>query len=398
MKDVMEDPSPIIRIILIILDGVGVGCLPDAEAYGDEGAHSLLHCAQAVGPLSLPHLEGMGLGLIDDIPGVRPVDHPSAGYGKMAERSPGKDTTTGHWEIAGLTLSRPFPTFPDGFPEEILGPFIREIGRGALGNVAASGTEIIESLGREHLATGHPIVYTSADSVFQIATHVDVVPLAELYRMCEIARRITEPFNVCRVIARPFHGDPGSFVRLPERRDYSLEPFGTTVLDRLVERGDMVYGVGKIDDIFGGRGVRRCIHTVDNDDGMHRILEACAELEEGLIFANLIDFDMRYGHRRDPEGYARSLEAFDAFLPDLNSAIGDRDLLIITADHGNDPTWSGTDHTREYVPLIAMRPGQRSGVDLGTRETFADVGAVISEALALPPARVGSSFLPLLAD
>ena len=394
----MGQTSSIRRAILIILDGVGVGCLPDAGAYGDEGANSLVHCAKAVGSLSLPHLEKMGLGCVVEIPGLRPTDHPSAGYGKMAELSPGKDTTTGHWEIAGLTLSHPFPTFPDGFSEEILTPFSREIGRGTLGNVAASGTEIIERLGREHIATGHPIVYTSADSVFQIAVHVNVVPLEELYRMCEIARRITEPFNICRVIARPFHGEPGSFERLPDRRDYSLEPSGTTVLDRLVERGVTVSGVGKIDDIFGGQGVTRCIHTADNDDGMRRILEACAELEEGLIFANLIDFDMQYGHRRDTEGYARSLEAFDAFLPDLNSAMSDGDLLIITADHGNDPTWTGSDHTREYVPLIAMRPGRRSGVDLGTRETFADVGATISEALAIPLPQVGSSFLPLLAD
>ena len=389
---------PLNRVILIILDGVGIGHLPDAEAYGDVGSHSLRHCAEAVGTLRLPNLEAMGLGCVDAIPGVEPVTAPTAGYGKMAERSAGKDTSTGHWEIAGLILSRAFPTYPEGFPEEILRPFSEAIGRGVLGNVAASGTEIIERLGREHMETGRPIVYTSADSVFQIATHVDVIPLESLYEMCEVASRITKPLKICRVIARPFHGEPGSFERLPDRRDYSLEPLGATVVDTLVEKGVLVRGVGKVDDIFGGRGVSPCIHTKDNADGMKRILEACAEMDRGLLFANLIDFDMRFGHRRNPEGYAGALREFDAFLPELTSTMDERDLLIITADHGNDPTWPGTDHTREHVPLIAWRPGMSGGIDLGVRETFADVGATLSEALSVPPPQAGTSFLPLLID
>lgn len=380
------------RTILIVLDSVGIGALPDAKRYGDEGADTLGHVAEASGGLKLPNLVRLGLGNVRPLVGVPPADRPSAAYGRLAEASAGKDTTTGHWEMAGLVLDRPFPVYPDGFPPEVIEPFTRAIGRGILGNKAASGTEIIADLGEEHLRTGRPIVYTSADSVFQVAAHEGVIPVEELYRMCRVAREIlVEPHGVGRVIARPFGGEPGAFYRTPRRRDFSLAPPRPTLLDVLSGAGIPVTGIGKIEDIFAGRGVTAARHTANNREGMEETRRWLYR-GEGLCFTNLVDFDMLYGHRNDVRGYAEALEAFDAFLPSLLTGLRDFDLLIITADHGCDPTTLGTDHTREYVPFLGVGPLVRGGVNLGTRPTFADIGATVSEWLEGPPLPVGTGF------
>lgn len=383
------------RVAWVVMDGVGIGELPDADRYGDVGSNTLGNTGAAVGGLSLPNLQRLGLGNIAHVPGVPPAQQPLGCYGRMAERSAGKDTTTGHWELAGLYLDKPFPTYPHGFPAEVIDAFEKAIGRGTLGNKPASGTVIIEELGEEHMRTGKPIVYTSADSVFQIAAHEDVIPVDELYDMCRIARELlTGEHAVGRVIARPFVGQPGNFQRTPRRRDFSLEPPRPTVLDRLVEAGIPVYSVGKIEDIFANRGITRGHYTKGNMatvDGVVQLLK-----EEGapcLIFANCIDFDMLYGHRNDPEGMARALTEFDARVPEMMAGLREGDLLIITADHGNDPTTPSTDHSREYVPLLVYGPSARQGVPLGTRATYADVAATLSEFFGVQAPEIGTSFL-----
>ncbi|HLA24764.1 MAG TPA: phosphopentomutase [bacterium] len=386
------------RAVIIVLDSCGVGELPDAGRYGDEGSSTLPHTAEAVGGVHLPTLERLGLGRIVPIRGVDPVAHPEGAFGKLREQSPGKDTTTGHWELMGVLLDRPFPTYPHGFPDAVIEAFERGIGTKTLGNVVASGTEIIETLGPEHQRTGYPIVYTSADSVFQIAAHEGVIPIARLYAMCETARRIlTGEHAVSRVIARPFLGVPGTYARTDRRRDFSLPPPAPTVLDAAVGAGYDVIGIGKIPDIFAGRGITRGVHTHDDLDGVSRTVQAMDQLTSGLIFTNLVDLDSKYGHRNDPAGYARDLEAIDAALPEVLRRAGEADLLVITADHGNDPTTPSTDHSREYTPLLLAGPRIRAGVDVGVRETFADVGATVAAALGIPWRGPGSSLLGAVA-
>lgn len=384
-------------VALIVLDSVGCGDAPDAAAYGDEGSATLQHVAEAVGGLDLANLAALGLGHVAPIAGVEAVPAPRGAYGRMTERSAGKDTTTGHWEIAGVLLDRPFPTYPEGFPAEVITAFEQAIGRAVLGNVAASGTEIIARLGAEHMASGKPIVYTSADSVFQIAAHVDVVGLERLYDWCRAARAIlTGEHQVARVIARPFEGEPGSFRRTPDRHDFSVEPPRPTVLDELAAAGLEVRGVGKIHDIFAGRGVTSSRPTVDNDDGIDALVEEIRAIGRGLVFANLVDFDQAYGHRNDPQGYARALERFDARLPEIGAALGPDDVLFVTADHGNDPTTPSTDHSRERVPLLAAGEPVRAGTSLGTRESFSDLGATVADLLGVASATPGRSFAPEL--
>jgi phosphopentomutase len=396
-KPAGHDVSPrlpaVERAILIILDSCGCGALPDAAEYGDQGADTLGNLARAVGGISLPELGRLGLGHVTGILGVPPAEEPRACHGKLVEASKGKDTTTGHWELCGILTERAFPTFPHGFPEEMLAEFRRQTGRAVLGNKPASGTAIIEELGERHLGSGALIVYTSADSVFQIAAHEEVVPLDELYAACEQARRICDRYGIGRVIARPFVGRPSGFRRTYNRRDYAMPPPAPTLLDRLCAAGHQVLGIGKIHDIFSGRGVSRSIHTEGNTDGLARTLEAVEAPAGGLIFVNLVDFDMLYGHRNDAPGYARALAEVDAFVPRLLERLRPSDLVIFTADHGNDPTTPGTDHTREHVPLLAMRGGQTAGHGLGVRRSFADVGQTIAEALAIARLPLGESFL-----
>lgn len=381
------------RVILLVLDSAGIGEMPDAAEYGDAGSDTLGNIARAR-PMRLERLAALGLGNIRPLEGIAPAAAPLACYGRAALASPGKDTTTGHWEMAGIILERPFPVYPDGFPPDLLGEWERRVGRRALGNVPASGTVIIEQLGAEHMRTGRPIVYTSADSVFQVAAHEDVIPLDELYRECAIARDLLRgPHEVGRVIARPFTGQPGSFVRdHAARHDYAIPPPEGMLLDRLSERGVPVYSVGKIGDIFLGRGVTHSAKTKNNADGMAKTLAAVGELERGLIFINLVDFDSMYGHRNDVDGFAAALEAFDRWLPGLLERLRADDLLIITADHGNDPTTPSTDHSREFVPLLAYGPRARRGVELGTRATLADIGQTVTENFDTHLGK-GSSFL-----
>ncbi|MCL6499098.1 MAG: phosphopentomutase, partial [Firmicutes bacterium] len=367
------------RCVVVVLDGLGVGELPDADQYGDRGSSTLQNTARAVGGLQLANLQRLGLGNVVPVDGVPPAEAPAACFGRMAERSPGKDSTTGHWELMGVHLDRPFPTYPHGFPAEVMEAFERAIGTRTLGNRPASGTQIIEELGPEHLRTGYPIVYTSADSVFQIAAHEDVVPVDRLYEMCRVARGILQGEHaVSRVIARPFVGRPGAFVRTERRKDFSLEPPAPTLLDRLVQEGYEVWAVGKVADLFAGRGVTKAILTSDDPDGVRKTAQALSELNRGLVFANLVDLDTKYGHRNDPHGFAQDLERIDAELPTLLERLQEGDLWIVTADHGNDPTTPSTDHSREYVPLLAYGPGLAAGVDLGVRETFSDVAATVA--------------------
>lgn len=383
------------RCILIVLDSLGVGGAADCSLYGDQGCNTLQNTAMAVNGLTLPHLGQLGLGNILEVNGVPPAVDPQGCYGKMSEKSAGKDTTTGHWEMMGIILPRPFPLYPDGFPPLVINAFEAAIGRKTLGNKAASGTVIIEELGREHMETGFPIVYTSADSVFQIAAHEEIIPLEELYEMCRKARMImTDEHGVGRIIARPFIGKPGAFIRTPHRHDYSLEP-STNLLDYIIQNQQKVIGIGKIKDIFAGRSVSESYPTENNDDGIDKIISAMKNHHNGLIFANLIDFDQLYGHRNDATGYAEALERFDARLPQIMEQLEENDLLIITADHGCDPTTEGTDHTREYVPLLAYGPGLKKGIDLGQRDTFADAGATIAEHLKIDNYDLaGTSFYP----
>jgi phosphopentomutase len=415
------------RVIVIVLDSVGIGELPDASAYGDEGSNTLGNIAARV-PLKIPTLRSLGLGelvALDTSYGVR-LDTRSAdlegrrlqvigAYGRMAEASPGKDSVTGHWEMMGVVLDRPFPTFPRGFPADVIAEFERRIGRGTLGNVVASGTEIIDRLGLEHMRTAKPIVYTSADSVFQIAAHEEVIPVREQYRICETAfDLVARGMGVGRVIARPFVGAPGSFKRTANRHDYALDPTEETLLDRLTRHGVAVVAIGKINDLFAGRGVGRAIHTASDTEGMERLSETMREQEDGFIFVNLVDFDTVYGHRNDVEGYASNLERFDEALARLLPNLRSSDLLVVTADHGNDPSTPSTDHSREFVPvLITGGPGGpaeagpyvpaegpakagphvRRRVDIGTRQTFADLGQTLAENFGVGALAHGTSFL-----
>lgn len=391
------DPRPAFeRVVVIVLDGVGIGELPDAAAYGDVGAATLQHVAGAVSGLQLPMLESLGLGRIAAIPGVAAVAEPMACWGKMAEAGAGKDSVTGHWELAGLLLDQPFHVYPDGFPEEIIAAFANAAGGRPLGNCRASGTDILRSFGEEHLKSGRLIVYTSVDSVFQIAAHEDVLPPEQLYRLCRQTCEILRPYNVCRVIARPFLGDRAdTFYRTVRRRDFLHKPHGDTLLSLLQVAGIETCGVGKINDLYAGDGLSRTIATSSNSDGMEQTLKMLSELKSGLIMTNLVDFDMLYGHRRDSRGFAAALVEFDRWLEVLLEGLSPRDLLLITADHGCDPSTPGTDHTREYVPLLAYTKASASGTDLGVRPTFADVAATVAESFAIPIA-AGKSFLSQL--
>jgi phosphopentomutase len=376
------------------MDSVGIGELPDADAYGDAGSNTIGNIARAV-PLRIPTLRSLGLARLVEIGGDRPA--PAGACGRMAEASPGKDSVTGHWEIAGLVLQRAFPTFPHGFPEGLIRGFERRIGRRTLANTVASGTAIIDALGPEHMRTGAPIVYTSADSVFQIAAHESVIPIDELYRMCHVAFELAAlGLGVGRVIARPFVGEPGRFQRTANRRDFALEPPSPTLLDRLSAASWPVVGIGKIEDLYAGKGVPRAIHTKSDDDGMDVIEAELERTSRGLIFANLVDFDTVYGHRNDVGGYAANLERFDARLAGLLPKLRPSDLLVVTADHGNDPTTPSTDHSREYVPLMVAGAAVRAGVDLGTRPTFADLGQTIADVFRVDPLPHGTSFLSSL--
>ncbi len=389
----MTSPSgkqPFDRVIWLVLDSVGIGAMPDAAEYGDEGSDTLGNIARRH-KLELPNMRRMGLGNIKPLAGLPPAEHPAGAYGKCRLASPGKDTTTGHWEMAGIILEKPFPIYPHGFPPEIIELFESGIGRKILANRPASGTEIIRELGAEHMRTGSPIVYTSADSVFQIAAHEDVIPVDELYRICEIAREILQgPNKVGRVIARPFEGSPGHFVRTANRHDYAVPPPEGMLLDRLAERQVPVYAVGKISDIFLGRGITHSVKTKNNADGMRRTAEAMSAQKDGLIFINLVDFDQLYGHRNDVPGYAAALEAVDRWLPSLELQCGD--LFIVTADHGCDPTTPSTDHSREYTPLLAYGENVKPAVRLNTRGTLADIGQTVAENFGTS-IRAGNSFL-----
>jgi len=382
------------RVVLIVLDGVGVGALPDAADYGDDAAATLQHVGDAVGGLELPHLEALGLGNIADIPGVSAIA--TTGYwGKMAERSAGKDSVTGHWELAGVVLEEPFATFPTGFPAEIIASFIAETGLEPLGNVAASGTDILCQLGEEHLRTGQPIIYTSTDSVFQIAAHEAVIPPPRLYEICLQAEKILRPYNVCRVIARPFVGTTAAnFKRTAGRHDFSRKPPRATLLQKMQQLGLETCGVGKIHDLYAGLGLSTTYTSKNNAAGMRQTLEALGKIKSGLVMTNLVDFDMLYGHRLDADGFAGALQEFDRWLPQLVKCLKGTDLLLITADHGCDPTTLGTDHTREYVPVLAWAPTMSSSGSLGVRSSFSDVGATIAENFAIDLA--GDSFLSSL--
>ncbi|CAN5858910.1 phosphopentomutase [soil metagenome] len=383
------------RAVILVLDGVGVGAAPDAAAYGDVGSNTLGNLARVRGGLSLPNLEALGLGNIAPIQGVGPATAPEGACGRMCPASAGKDSTAGHWEIAGLHLDRPFPTYPNGFPPDVIDAFISATGRGVLGNVAASGTEIIDRFGAEQEHTGKWIVYTSADSVFQVAANEGIIPLAELYHACDVARgMLVAPHDVSRVIARPFVGMAGAYERTANRRDYSLAPPGETLLDALAGAGVPRAGVGKVDDLFAQRGLRSQ-HTADNAEGIQAIMAWLSGEQGGLLFANLVDFDTLYGHRGDVAGFERALRQFDDALPAIRAALKEDDLLFITADHGNDPTTGSSDHARECVPLLVVGPQVRT-VDLGVRDTFSDLGATVAEWLNVPFGGRGTSFLPAL--
>ena len=387
--------QPFKRVFLVVLDSVGIGQAPDAEKYNDVGADTLGNIAKYKKGLHLPNLEKLGLGNIKEVEGVNKVTDPKSHHTKMEEASVGKDTMTGHWEMMGLRIEQPFQTFPNGFPDSLIKELEERTGRKVIGNIPASGTAIIEELGEEHVKTGALIVYTSADSVLQIAAHENIVPIDELYRICEIARELTldEKYLVGRVIARPFIGEVGAFTRTANRHDYALKPFGRTVMDELKSANFDVISLGKIADIFDGEGITEAVRTIDNDDGMRKLVETLNKQFTGLCFLNLVDFDAQYGHRRDPEGYANALEQFDRQLEEVLTLINEDDLLIITADHGNDPTHHGTDHTREYVPLLVYHQNIEIGKKLPIRKTFSDVGATIADNFQVKLPVYGESFL-----
>ncbi|MEF2291820.1 MULTISPECIES: phosphopentomutase [Virgibacillus] len=383
------------RIFLVVMDSVGIGEAPDAEMFNDKGADTLGHIAAHRNGLHMPYMGSLGLSNIREIQGIEKADSPKAHYTKMKEASNGKDTMTGHWEIMGLHIEQPFRTFPEGFPAELIQELEQQTGHKVIGNKPASGTKIIEELGEEHMETGALIVYTSADSVLQIAAHEEIIPIDEQYRICEIARKLTldEKYMVGRVIARPFIGKPDAFERTSNRHDYALKPFGRTVMNELKDNQYDVIALGKISDIYDGEGVTLAVRTKDNDDGMTKLVESMEEDFNGISFLNLVDFDAKYGHRRDPDGYAEALEAYDVRLPEVLEKLQDKDLLIITADHGNDPTHHGTDHTREFVPLLVYHNGIQEGKELPIRETFADIGATIAENFEVSMPKHGTSFL-----
>lgn len=385
------------RVIIVVLDSAGIGEQPDSAAYGDAGNNTLGHISEMVDGFALPNMERLGLGCIDGSVGFATAKEPIGCFGKMMERSAGKDTTTGHWEIAGVTLDRPFPLYPEGFPREIVKRFEAAIGTKTLGNYPASGTEIIKLLGQQHVKTGYPIIYTSGDSVLQIAAHEEIIPVDRLYEICTIARNIlTGEHAVGRVIARPFVGPEGGFVRTGRRRDFSLKPIRKTILDYVKENGMEVKAVGKIEDIFAGQGITEAVHTNGNMDGVDKTLEYIRQSFDGIIFTNLVDFDMNFGHRNDVHGYADALSRFDERVPELLGALAEQDVLIITADHGCDPTTAGTDHTREYVPLLVYGKSLRRGVNLHIRETFADIAQTVADVLRIKCDFEAQSFYQML--
>ena len=383
------------RAILIVLDSLGVGELPDAKNYGDEGSHTLDNICKACGKLNIDELEKLGIGNIEGVTMPKACDSAIGAYGRSSEKSMGKDTVTGHWEIGGVILEKPLNTYPDGFSKEIIDEFLKRTNKeNILGNTVASGTAIIEELGEEHVKTGYPIIYTSADSVFQIAAHEDVIPVEELYKMCEIAREmLVDKWAVGRVIARPFTGEVGSFKRTSNRRDYALDPFNKTMLEYLKESGKEVAAVGKIEDIYNKKGVSLAVHTKNNMDGVDKTLEYMDTVKEGLIFTNLVDFDMLYGHRNDAKGYGKAIEEFNDRLQEIYAKMTDEDMLILTADHGCDPTTASTDHSREYIPILVYGKNLKGNVNLGTRETFADIGKTILDFFNVENELVGKSFL-----
>lgn len=383
------------RIFLIVMDSVGIGEAPDAEKFGDKGAHTLGHIAEKMNGLKMPNMEKLGLGNIEKLKGIQEVEQPLAYYTKMQEASNGKDTMTGHWEIMGLHIETPFKVFPEGFPDELIKELEEKTGRKVIGNKPASGTAILDELGKEHMETGALIVYTSADSVLQIAAHEEVVPLDELYKICKIARELTlrEEYMVGRVIARPFVGEPGNFKRTANRHDYALKPFERTVMNELKDANYDVIAIGKIHDIYDGEGITESLRTISNMDGMDKLLQTVNMEFTGLSFLNLVDFDALYGHRRDPIGYGKALEEYDARLPEVLEKLKEDDLLIITADHGNDPIHHGTDHTREYVPLLVYSKSLKSPKELPLRKTFADIGATVAENFGVKNPKHGKSFL-----
>jgi phosphopentomutase len=383
------------RIFIIVMDSVGIGEAPDAEKFGDKGADTLGHIAERMNGLNMPNMGKLGLSNIREIKGIEKADKPMAFYTKMMEASNGKDTMTGHWEIMGLNIQTPFQVFPDGFPDELVAELEKRSGRKIIGNKPASGTEILDELGEEHMKTGALIVYTSADSVLQIAAHEEIIPIEEQYKICKIARELTldEKYMVGRVIARPFLGEPGNFKRTANRHDYALKPFDRTVMSELKDAGLDVIAIGKISDIYDGEGVTKSLRTVSNMDGMDKLVQTLDMDFTGISFLNLVDFDALYGHRRDPEGYGKALEEYDARLPEVFEKMKEDDLLMITADHGNDPVAPGTDHTREYVPLLVYSKGMTEGKELSLRETFADLGATVADNFKVKLPNYGKSFL-----
>lgn len=387
--------KPFNKIHVVVMDSVGIGEAPDAANFGDVGSHTLGHIAEKMNGLTMPVMESMGLANIEPLQGMQSTNEPKAYYGKMQEASVGKDTMTGHWEIMGLNIDKPFKVYPDGFPAELIAELEKRTGRKVLCNQPASGTQVIEDFGKEHMETGAIIVYTSADPVLQIAAHEEIIPLDELYKICEIARELTlQPeYLVGRVIARPFIGTSGDFSRTSNRHDYALKPFGRTTMNVLKDAGLDVIAIGKISDIFNGEGVTDAVRTKNNTDGMDKFAEVVRRDFHGMSFLNLVDFDANFGHRRDPLGYGQALQEFDARLPEITSAMSEDDLLIITADHGNDPTFHGTDHTREYVPLIVYSPRFNGGAELELRETFADIAATVAENFQVEAPAFGKSFL-----
>lgn len=387
--------KPFEKIHVVVLDSVGIGEAPDAANFGDVGSHTLGHIAEKMNGLTMPHMESFGLANIEPLQGMQATDKPKAYFGKMQEASVGKDTMTGHWEIMGLNIDKPFKVYPEGFPAELIAELEKRTGRKVLCNEPASGTQVIDDFGKEHMETGAIIVYTSADPVLQIAAHEEIIPLEELYKICEIARELTlQPeYLVGRVIARPFVGTPGNFTRTSNRHDYALKPFGRTTMNVLKDAGLDVIAIGKISDIFNGEGVTDAVRTKNNTDGMDKFAEVVRRDFHGISFLNLVDFDANFGHRRDPLGYGNALQEFDARLPEITEAMTEDDLLIITADHGNDPTFPGTDHTREYVPLIIYSPRFNGGSELALRETFADIAATVAENFKVEAPKFGKSFL-----